>query len=239
LEREKLMNLWILYTGLIVLVALPASASLEKPNYINLDDKSWVKSGEGDGISSFKRELENDPIIGLRGQGVIDAPVAKVAQVIFDTSRAAEWMESLADARVVKKVSEYEQITYSHISTPPIILKDREFVTHASVHYYPQEKTIYVTLEPADDSLVPRTNYIRGTVHGGFLLKPIENGQKTFLVTEMHGDPKGDVPKWIVNMFQTGWAKNTIERIRKQVKKPSIIEHPRVLEVMQKGETIL
>ncbi|MEO5970562.1 MAG: START domain-containing protein [Bdellovibrionia bacterium] len=233
------MDLKILYTGLIVFVAMPLSASVEKPNYISLDDKSWAESGEGDGIRTFKKELENDPIVGLRGQGVIDAPIAKVAQVIFDTARSPEWIDSLADARVVKKVSDYEQVTYSHISTPPIILKDREFLTNAKVHYYPKEKTIHVTLEPADDSLVPPTRYIRGTIHGGFLLKPIENGQKTFLVTEMHGDPKGDVPKWIVNMFQTGWAKNTIERIRKQVKKPGIIEDPRVLEVMQKGEAIL
>ena len=233
------MNLGIIYAGLALFIAVPALASLEKPNYIKLDDKLWTRSGEDEGIKTFKREMENDPIIGLRGQGVIDAPIAKVAQVIFDNSRATEWIDSLADTRVVKKVSDYEQITYSHISTPPLILKDREFVTQAKVHYNALEKTIYVTLEPGDNSLVPPSNYIRGTLHGGFLLKPIENGQKTFLVTEMQGDPKGDVPKWIVNMFQSGWAKNTIERIRKQVKKSGIVEHPKVIEVMQKGENIL
>jgi hypothetical protein len=233
------MNLGIAYIGLTWLVAVPAFASLEKTNFVNLEAKAWVGSGDADGIKTFIREIENDPIIGLRGEGVIDAPIAKVAQVIFDNSRATEWVDSLADTHIVKKISAYDQIEYAHVSTPPIILKDREFVTHASVHYNPQLKTIYVTLEPADDSLVPPTNYIRGALHGGFLLKPIANGQKTFLITEMKGDPKGDVPKWIVNLFQAGWAKNTIERIRAQVKKAGIIEHPKVIEVMEKGETIL
>ena len=27
----------------------------------------------------------------------------------------------------------------------------------------------------------------------------------------MHGDPKGGVPKWLVNMFQTEWARDTLE----------------------------
>jgi hypothetical protein len=233
------MNLKIVCTVVAFLAALPALASIEKYKYISLDDKTWTHSGEGDGIKTFIKEAKNDPLIGLRGQGIIDAPIAQVAQVIFDNSRATEWVDSLADTRIVKKISDYEQIEYAHVSTPPIVLKDREFLTHASVHYRPKEKTIYVTLEPADNSLVPPTKYIRGTVNGGFLLKSIDDGKKTFLVTEMHGDPKGDVPKWIVNMFQGGWAKNTIERIRRQVKKPGIIGHPRVIEVMEKEETIL
>lgn len=233
------MSLRTVFLGWMIFIAIPAAASVERSGYIDMEAKAWTGAGEGDGIKTFKKEIADDPIIGLRGQGVIDAPVAKVAQVLFDNSRATEWMDSLADTRIVKKISEYERIEYVHVSTPPILLKDREFVNHSSVHYDPKEKTIYVTFEPAEDSLVAPTSYIRGRLHGGFLLKSIQNGQKTFLITEMHGDPKGDVPKWIVNMFQAGWAKNTIERIREQVKKPGIIEHPKVVEVMKKGEIIL
>jgi len=239
------MTLRNVYAGLLVVVAVPAwnsasaRASIDKFDYIKIDDNRWARSGEVDGIKTFKKEVENDPIIALRGEGIIDASIAKVAQVIFDNSRAAEWVDSLADARVVKKISDYQQIGYAHVSTPPLIMKDREFVTLAGVHYNPQDKIIYVTLEPGDDSWVSPTNYIRGTIHGGYLLKSMENGKKTFLVTEMHGDPKGGVPKWIVNMFQAGWAKNTIRRIRDQVKKPDITEHLKVIEVMEKGEAIL
>jgi hypothetical protein len=233
------MKLRMTLSAIILFAAQYGFTAIEKPHFIEMDVKAWQESGESNGIKSYKREVANNPLIALRGEGVIDAPIAKVAQVIFDNSRATEWMDSLAETRIVKKVSEYAQVEYDHISTPPIIMKDREFVTLASVHYDPKVKTIYITLEPADDSLVPTTGYVRGTLRGGFLLRPLENGQKTYLVTEMHGDPKGDVAKWIVNLFQAGWARNTIERIREQVKKPSIIEHPKVVEVMQRGETIL
>jgi hypothetical protein len=245
------MHSWILKVGFLILFCTSAFGSLDQNQVgsksesplesekIKIENRSWTLSGEDEGIKTFRKDSTDDPIVSLRGEGVIDAPVAKVAQVLFDTSRATEWIDSLAETHVVKVLSDYVQVQYAHISTPPIIMKDREFVTRSSVHYNPKDKIIYVTTVPGDDSLVPPTDHIRGSLRGGFLMKPIEDGKKTFLITEMHGDPKGGVPKWIVNLFQAGWAKNTISSIRQQVKKPGIIEHPKVLEVMQKGAEVL
>ncbi len=46
------------------------------------------------------------------------------------------------------------------------------------------------------------------------------------MIVEIHADPKGSVPKWLVNLFQKGWPRNTIEGIRKQAAKADVKEHP-------------
>jgi hypothetical protein len=55
----------------------------------------------------------------------------------------------------------------------------------------------------------------------------------------VHADPKGSMPKWLVNMFQKSWAHNTIMRLRAQVAKPDIKVDLRVRALMEaKGWTI-
>jgi len=39
-------------------------------------------------------------------------------------------------------------------------------------------------------------------------------------------DPKGMIPKWMVNMFQKDWPLSTLRAIRLQVKKTDVFEHP-------------
>jgi hypothetical protein len=42
------------------------------------------------------------------------------------------------------------------------------------------------------------------------------------LSIELHSDPKGWLPAWVVNLFQKDWARITIAGIRRQVKKPDL-----------------
>jgi hypothetical protein len=60
---------------------------------------------------------------------------------------------------------------------------------------------------------------VRGRLSGLHILKPIENGTKIERSVELHADPKGSLPAFVVNLFQGDWARATIEGIRGQVKK--------------------
>src|SRR4051812_31574846 len=67
-------------------------------------DTPWQKFGEEDGIAVFRREIADSPVIALRGVGVVDAPVLRVASVLVDTSRSTEWVDRLAEVKVVRKL---------------------------------------------------------------------------------------------------------------------------------------
>ena len=61
---------------------------------------------------------------------------------------------------------------------------------------------------------------------GYYKLTPIDGGRATLLEIELHSDPKGSLPAWVVNLFQKSWARETINAIRKQVKKPDLKTPP-------------
>ena len=189
---------------------------------------TWEKIGENDGIIAYRREVPGSPLIAVKGEGVINASIVRVSSVLVDTSRATEWIDRLVESRVVRQVSETETIHYDHIGTP-IVMKDRDFVTRAKLKFDNAGKRVIVRMRSVTDPLAPPTDFVRGEImESYFIMTSVDHGTKTHLLVEVHADPKGSIAKWIVNMFQKSWPHNTISRLRAQVAKPDIKDHPRL-----------
>jgi hypothetical protein len=195
-------------------------------------DPPWEKFDEDDGIAVFRREVPGSPIIALRGEGVVNAPILRVASVLVDTARAPEWIDSLAETKIIRKLSDDECIQWDHIKTP-VILKDRDFVFDIKLALNPADKQVSLNYHSVYDSGAPKTDYVRGEfTYGTFTLTSIEGGKKTRVLAEVLADPKGSVAKWIVNLFQKDWPHKTIESLRKQVAKPDIKDQARLKDML-------
>jgi hypothetical protein len=185
----------------------------------------WEKFDERDGIAIFRRDIPGSPIVALRGEGVVDAPLLRVASVIFDASRAAEWIDSMVEARTIRDISPVERVIWTHIGTP-FLLDDRDFVYSGKFTAVPRRKQLRLDYRSVVDPLAPKTKYVRGEfTYGVFSLTSIARGTKTFVVAEVMCDPKGSVAKWVVNLFQRSWPYNTIGALRAQARKTNIQEH--------------
>ncbi|MEQ9322048.1 MAG: hypothetical protein RIF41_22960, partial [Polyangiaceae bacterium] len=53
------------------------------------------------------------------------------------------------------------------------------------------------------------------------------------VIFSFHVDPIGDVPAWIVNLFQSNYARSKIENIRRQAAKTDVPAHPEVAAEMK------
>jgi hypothetical protein len=211
----------------LLLVSAVASADGAAPK-----EPPWEKFDEDEGISVFRREVPGSPIIALRGEGVVNAPILRVASVLVDSARAPEWIDKLAEVKVIRKISDDEYIHWNHISTP-MILKDRDFVFDIKLVLDPPNKKVMLNYHSVYDSGAPKTDYVRGEFKdGAFVLTSIDGGKKTLVVAQVLADPKGSVAKWIVNMFQKSWAHKTIASLRKQVAKPDIKDQARLKELL-------
>ncbi|HKO47053.1 MAG TPA: START domain-containing protein [Polyangiaceae bacterium] len=196
----------------------------------------WEKFDEDEGIAVFRREVAGSSVIALRGEGVVDAPILRVTSVLVDTSRSHEWIDHLEEVKVVRKLSDDEQVHWSHIGTP-IVLKDRDFVYAIKLELDPAHKKVMLNYHSVYDSGAPKTDYVRGEFkYGTFTLTSIDGGKKTRVLAEVLADPKGSVAKWIVNMFQKGWPHKTIASLRRQVAKKDVVDQPRLKVLFaQKG----
>jgi hypothetical protein len=199
----------------------------------------WQKISEEDGITVYRREMAGSAIVSFRGKADINATLPKVVGILLDTTRATEWTDDLVESRVLRWIHwPTEYVEYNHVGTP-IPMKDRDFVSLVRVSAHPEKGELevsYADVPPLTPPLqAPKTDHIRGELSGsGFILRSIAEGRKTTLDGWIQCDPKGSIPKWIVNYFQKGWPRNTLEAIRAQALKPDVKEHPYFKSLFEK-----
>ncbi len=170
-----------------------------------------------DGIQVYRKEVDSG-LVSLRGVGVVEAPLALVATVIFDTARRREWIDGLEDSRIIRWQDKDNFVEYDHIGLP-FFLKDRDFVSKINMSYDQSRKEMVFHYQPSDDPSVPHTNYVRGElINAVFILSSIDD-KKTLVDAEFLCDPKGWIPKWLVNFFLNDWPKTTFRNLRKEVLK--------------------
>jgi hypothetical protein len=186
-------------------------------------DSEWEEIDRDDGIVCWRKDVADSPIVAFRGEGVIEAPIARVARVLEDTSRKTEWVAKCLEAKDVKLLSPLERIEYNRTSAPwPI--SDRDFVFRAKCEIDPARKTVVYSLRSLDDPACPANEdlAVRGELlQSKYTLTALSHA-RTRLVVEIQADPKGSIPKWVVNFFQRAWPHQTIEGIRAQVAKSDV-----------------
>ena len=184
--------------------------------------EDWQLMGSEHGIEIYRREVPGSGIVALKGTGTIDAPLWKIASILLDTKRAPEWVDSLKESRVLHRLGLNRYVEYNHIGGP-LVMKDRDFVSDVAIEVDARAKTFALIYKPTDDPDVPASRHVRGEIISGvFRATSLGKDAPTELTAELHCDPRGALPKWVVNLFQKNWPRNTLEAIRTQAAKPDI-----------------
>jgi hypothetical protein len=201
-----------------ILLGLLLAATVSAPSFA--DDgaaPAWETLRVEAGIQVARRVVPGSDFVAFRGEGDIDAPLLAVADVLVDVPHDNEWMDSVREARILRKVSDTEYILYSHVGTPPP-LTDREFVTDVHVSIDPAGDGLRVDMRSVDDPLAPSTGYVRANLTGStFTLRANPDHRTTHVVAEVHCDPRGMIPAWVMNSFQKSWGYKTLQSLRRQV----------------------
>lgn len=228
--KRQIRTTFIAFGAVMALgLAAPAQSAASET------DGNWEKLRSEDGIDVSRKEIAGSPFVAFRGEGDVDAPILAVGSVLVDVPHEKDWIDSVVEAKILKEVSETEYIMYSHLGTPPG-MSDRDFVTDVMLKLDPAHKGLSVTMRSVNDESGPTTKYVRAELQNSvFSLTSIDGGKKTHVVAEIHCDPKGSIPAFIVNAFQKNWGYNTIASLRKQVAK-SPTTHERLKAMMtEKG----
>ena len=186
----------------------------------------WTVLKTTDGITVSKRDVPGSPVVAFRGEGDVAASLELVSTVIFDTTRAKEWIADLKESKIVRWTADDEFIEYDHVGTPPVMM-DRDFLSTVKLEADPQQQIVRFHYQSVVEAAVPpKKKYVRGDLMSTiFTLTKIDETH-THVVAEIHCDPKGSVPTWVVNWVQADWPESTFRGLRKQVAKPGLVVEP-------------
>ncbi|WP_176736943.1 START domain-containing protein [Oligoflexus tunisiensis] len=186
---------------------------------------AWELVGEKDGIKVYRKEVPGSPLVAFKGVKVMPVPITKVAQVILDedTEKKKQWIDMIKDFQIIEKGT-YESITYSAYDLPwP--LTDRDYVVHSHLKIDNEANQILIDLKSVEHPKAPKTIGVRAElVRSLYKLVPRPDGS-TEVTVEIQTDPKGALPKWLVNLVQKGWPANTLRNMEVQALRPDTKEH--------------
>jgi hypothetical protein len=154
---------------------------------------------------------------------IVDAPAEKIFGILIDDAHMQEWVNDLIFTKLLVKFGPHEGIFHEeyHLPWP---LKNRDFVFHAGV-FRDKKGVVHLTVKSVDDPKVPIESAVRGELDGEYRITPLEKN-KCRLEVEVISDPKGVIPKWVVNLYQKNWPYETLKAIVGQLSKPYVKEVP-------------
>lgn len=195
-----------------VLFALPIVRGNEPPK--------WEHVNREDGVEVYRKEVEGSPLVAFKGVTVIDAPLEKLLWVLADNEHRTEWVDLCAESRVLEQVSPFESVIYQRYSLP-WYLTDRDYVYRARATRTP-DGVVTLVLSSCEHADAPETIGIRAElIESSYVLTPL-GPDRTRLSVEIHTDPKGLVPDWLVNVVQKSWPVKTLAGIKEQVKREHV-----------------
>ena len=204
-----------------LLAAVLALAAAVTAPEVHADNTGlWEQVRDEVGIHIQRRKVEGSSLHEFQGRGVIEAPLPTVLAVLHDVGSAPEWMHKCVAAHVVEHIDDRHEVVYNRTAAPwPV--SDRDTVVSSEAVFDARTHEVRIDFWSVTH---PKEPPVRGVVRmpslrGHWILSPLNAGRATQIEYQVHADPGGSLPGWIVNMVSKEIPFQTIARLREQVKR--------------------
>jgi hypothetical protein len=191
-----------LLSALLVLSALTSTAALAvTPPDPQTGKGPWELVRSDHGIIVHRRTIAGSKLHEFRGVGLIEAPIASVLAVLNDSVHRLEWMKEAVANKRIEQIDPYTEVFYSRTGAPwPVA--DRDVVLRARTTLDTAARVVRVEIWSQDHPAWPQQKGIvrMPFLRGHWYLWPENGGAWTRGEYQIHADPGGMLPDWIINM---------------------------------------
>lgn len=178
----------------------------------------YTRIDEIDGVLMESRPVPASSFVELRLTATSTASPAALCAAIFGDGKLNTEEPDLVSRKVLEE-SENERVTYDQISPP--VVSNRDYTVRTRRFFDPGGRC-RITTDPANElAPKPAAGWVRITkVRCRWLAEPLPDG-KTRLTYEVHTDPAGSVPAFLVEGSRRKLALQWIKMIIARAEKPA------------------
>ena len=206
-------------------VALSAASFIASPA-LAADD--WEVISTDDNFITKRKHVEGSAIFAFRGETVADLSIGRIMNVFTNSDRRKDWVDRFYSTADLKKQGEFERTYYIRFGLP-FPIEDRDYVLHAKSTIDDEHRVVTAEIQSVLDESKPVDDCcVRAQAYGTFYrFEAIPGENKTKVEVEVHTNPKGMLPSWLVNMIQKNWPKKTLNGLIREASKEDT-DHVRV-----------
>ncbi len=166
-------------------------------------------------IRVYTRTVENSPLKEFKGVTQITAPTSAFVALLRDPDVATEWMHQVGKFEVIESPSMTDNLVYTVNETPwPVTDRDAYI---RSVMSQDESKVVTVTLTGVPEFRPVNEDFVRmASLKGFWKFSPQENGI-TEVTYQVHANPGGSLPDWLVNGIVVDTPYNTLKNLQVKV----------------------
>ena len=208
---------------LIPLILYPYTAHTEA---------AWNLALDKPNVKVYKRKVEASKFVEVKGITKIRSSLSSVVALLDDVESNREWVPNSGGARILSRPKSQE--TYVHgIINALWPLTDRDAVVNFLLTQDKITSTATITMTNFPEYIPAQKSHVRVPLLKGFWRLTPQGDGMVEVVYQIHAEPGGIVPAWLVNAFAANTVYKTLINMRKAVKKekykqakPDYIEEP-------------
>lgn len=202
------MKRWALLWVLLLVMLVPSVATAD----------GWKSVGDIDGVKVWKKSVEGSNLLAFRGVVTADVQIGQIMTVFLDHRQRKNWVAKYADDKNLEKGAGFQEY-WIHFKAP-FPVSDRDYVLRSDGYPDADKRTYTCKIKSVNRKDAPENDCcVRAKLHGTYYRFEALPGGKTRMTVEVHTDPRGMLPGWLVNMIQKKWPSDTLNALVREAKK--------------------
>ena len=182
------------------------------------EGEKWELTNDEDGVKTWQSEVPGTSVFVVRGSGVMNQPLGKIMAVINseDPELKTRWIDLLVSAKIIEsgknRRKEYHDYDF------PFPANNRDLVLQFDTKIDAAKKQVIVKIESFEHPDYPESmsTGVRGNAKFTYTLTYLEPN-KTLFDVHVWADPRGLLPKFMVNFVNRQWPLKTFKSLEREV----------------------
>ncbi|MCD6596449.1 MAG: START domain-containing protein, partial [Bacteroidales bacterium] len=198
-----------------ILLFSPGLGIIKSENNTTFTDSGdWKLRKEKDGIKVYTRNNSNSAIKEFKAITSINADIGQLVRIINDVENYPGWLANCESSRIYKKITETTRIDYMKTSVPwP--LNDRDAVFEFIITKNTEEH-FEATMVSVPGAIPEKEDIVRIKKAKGKWIFKKSDKKMVDITYQFYGDPEGNIPAAIINLFIVSGPYKTLLNIKNQ-----------------------
>ncbi len=178
------------------------------------DGNEWELRKDKNGIKVYTRTNTNSGIVEYKAETTAKTEISKLIKVVNDVENYPDWMANCESASVFNKINDSIRTDYLKTKVPwpmddrDIVLEYR--IVNNTEYYYS------AIMNSVPDVIPEKDNIVRIKEAKGVWVFKKKDKYSVEIIYQFYGDPEGNIPSWIINMFIVIGPYETLLNLKKQ-----------------------